>query len=778
MPRRVSGTVVYLDDELREAAASARQGRISESFDRFMSAFYTVFETGYLPTATKILRRASQVIRDRQLSLSQLADRRNAEGLLQQGGGDLTSARISFEESRSLARRARDRAMIAIAELNLGVVALRENRPRDAERQWRAALRLALAAEDYRTASKTALNLASSYLDRGRTEEASALLASLEQPLSLGPADLRASLHGLEGHVARLRGDLPLAEKYYRRALRDAKRAGDRSAEATTRQILGAMALDREQPGRAIPWLESATDLAFGLSDVYLIDITSRTLAVALHRRNRSDEALIALRRANRRLSRITDPATKSHILIDLAALEVELGHATAARHHLDQALPYVVKTHEPEWLERALRGILHVSLLKNSSDAIATAGDLALQFGVATSTDLAVELSTIAAEHLLDFDYQAALRLFDSAQTTVLERNGLAKGAWRAALTASILASANRPEDALLWFGLAASLARRASDRRTLYHVHNDRALVYARTGQQARARRDMLRAIDIASRLDDHVMLTRSLLNKAELDRQGGRQREALTDVMRVLEIVAERRDLALIADAECAHGLILIGLDRWEEARGAFESALAAAKESGNRPSELAADAGLADVAFNRGDYATAAQLFERASAHDEPNGLSAVQVVETLSGALTAHSALGGEADMQRVGQELVSFAERHQLESSAAQGFQRAARSSLERGSVDSAAGLYAAAIGLAGTAASRTEGTEALVNATLDATVALFLDTAHVCGEASFEEVRSAVVAALNRMSRGLGKTLNPVLGIAEDAARSALAST
>jgi tetratricopeptide (TPR) repeat protein len=137
----------------------------------------------------------------------------------------------------------------------------------------------------------------------GRWEERADLAGRmLELAASIGAVPRVAAAHYHGGMAAENLGDPAMAIRHYENALANARATGNRRIEAAALARLGAVHVARQQPARALQWLDQAVALYGALDDpIGLSMAVADTAACALQ----LGQPAVALHKVNAALERL-----------------------------------------------------------------------------------------------------------------------------------------------------------------------------------------------------------------------------------------------------------------------------------------------------------------------------------------------------------------------------------------------------------------------------------------------------------------------------------------
>lgn len=258
-------------------------------------------------------------------------------------------------------------------------------------------------------------------------------------------------------------------------------------------------------------------------------------------------------------------------------------------------------------------------------------------------------------------------------------------------------LAQAGGAAVALPFYTRAIETYGSVDDPAGLFAVRNDRAIALTNLGRFDEARRDYGACLALASDLRDCSLQFQATMNLGEMERRA-RNVDLGTSLLRqALAIARDLNDERAEAEALGNLGIALTNAERWDEAKATFRSARDLARRLRAKRAEAVAIGGLAVVALVAGRHAEAARLYRRAITLEVATGDRAHQV-EDQAGLVETLAALGDLDAVQVEGQRLVHAAQEIGAERVAANALVRVAHRLFDRGLVDDAAGIFAAAI--------------------------------------------------------------------------------
>jgi tetratricopeptide (TPR) repeat protein len=687
--------------EARDAVAA---GQVVAAFEALNDLAVEAQETGLPDVALELVEELQAIVPGSALTEEQRAWLLNTEGLARMGLGEYERATRLFDRMRAAGERLGDDLLLSTALHNLGILAVFRREPKQAIDLYRRSLALKRKVGDYYGLAQVFLNLAAPMIDSGKGEDAEQMLHDLERLIrSIHDPDLLVSLHGNLGQIAAKHGHFEIAQRRFHRALELARgSAANPRKELIALQNLGSLELGQGRPARALRWYRKALEIAEQLHAPSELELTHRSLGLALHALNRHKEAAAEFEQAAAVIDHRGGSFLWAENTANVGALRITLEEIDVAIPTLNQALDVFRIIGDTQWQAR---------VLENLAVAKQTKGDSA---GAFVSIDDAAGLLAEAPEecaNLLRHGAELAIATGQTARATDYLKRELEAAevepsrqrAWRAATAGALLRQGGAPAEAVTFYDRAVRIYERLGEQELLYSCVNDRALAYSDQELYQEARRDLSRCLRLARRRDDRTMEQQALGNLGETDRREGRIRNSLQRLEKALELAHALRD----ADAEAWTlgnlGLALLDSDRWDEAQGVFLQMLTLGRSLRKRQHEATAVAGLARIALHQGRKAEAARLYRRAV------GLQTEQdrrhLVGNLAGLVEALAALGREQELEREVQRLIDLGQANGYEEVAINGLVRAAWRLLQRREREDAAYYYATAIVIAGVSA-------------------------------------------------------------------------
>lgn len=279
-----------------------------------------------------------------------------------------------FEKAISLARQVGDQTAEARHQANLGVAYSQIGNYKQAARSLRRAQKLALQIGDQELICDTLVQLA--YLDSQREEYADAMV-NLEQALEIS-GDLqdpkrRMRIHGLQGEIQMLLGEIEAADQNYQAALKLAQEQNDLAEEGA--YVIGAVQslCAHQEYRRAIPWIQRALAWA-GASDLERVPGLWAQLGEIHEQSGDLEEARAAYRRCLDLANTDEWLALQTKVYGKLSTVESELGNSMESLTCAKKAISLAEASGKPELYSEAAVHLMFAYLeaddLENARDA------------------------------------------------------------------------------------------------------------------------------------------------------------------------------------------------------------------------------------------------------------------------------------------------------------------------------------------------------------------------------------------------------------------------
>lgn len=529
--------------------------------------------------------------------------------------GSPVAAQGWLEEAAGIGSRLGDRTLVASSMMNLGICAWRGG-DLNAAIQY---LDLSIANRSRRDRFGRAqglVNLVGAYLELGDVSNARTVLRKLDRmTLNRSGPSLYSSILGVRGLVAANMGDLATAEDAFRESARAAL-----SAEAWGHLLpallnVGAVKLDRGQPGLALRWLRRAERLGRFLLAYEMVESAQRTQGTALHRTHRSAEARRLLESGRQEALERSDQLSWARLSGDLGALEVATGRHGRAVAPLEEAVKVLVGSRE---VEPAL-----VTTRTLASALIAT-GRFEEAEARVTQVAETLRLPRARDRRLKESLADLILAAFRPERAAVIY-SGVARRIGRAEHSASVelwriglkLLDANDPVASSRVLSRALGALNDSDTAVSPYQILNDRALAYLASRRNVAAERDLRDALALATEQEDRPMQALILSNLSESRRRLNHFEDAVELATRSISISRETGDLSELARASSMRGLAHASAENWEAARGDHLLALRVARQSGDLSTEAVALGGLAQTSFAIRRYKRARSLYQQSA-----------------------------------------------------------------------------------------------------------------------------------------------------------------
>ena len=343
------------------------------------------------------------------------------------------------------------------------------------------------------------------------------------------------------GAVWQLTGRWVEAESAYRRAMRAAERAGDRTVLAASQRELGDLFMYTHSYEEAARWLTGAVNEFERLGDRQGLSRALDRLAYTLIHQSAYDQALAV---AGRQLAIARQAG-------DLAGVSVALNHMGLVRWNTGEpglALELLEEALDAATVAGDRRGLIHAA--NNLASVHFARGDhvhavacwlraLATAEEIGYRQTAAVVIGNLGEVYLLQGDHPRATSCFAHAFGVAAELGDWTSMANRMASLAAAAASEGREHDARRLFARATALARMLDASFYLCYCLHHHARLHARRGRLRRAERLNQEALQIASRGNNRDIQLRACLLAWRLEVALGRTHpRAAVRQLRVLE------------------------------------------------------------------------------------------------------------------------------------------------------------------------------------------------------------------------------------------------
>jgi tetratricopeptide (TPR) repeat protein len=674
--------------------------------------------------------------------------------------GDNAGAEKYLRRGLETAKRVRDPAIHIALLMNLGVRRHDAGDVLEADRFYKRALRKSLDAKQYEISTKLLLNRASIATHRKERARAEALLATVAQVLSAVPdPGLLASWHFAKGELAVVNGDLQAAQNEFRIGIRYSRRGGRSLLQAVLMQSLGAALIETNQLRQGADWLRKADHLAAKIGSARTRIVALRSLAVALDRLKRRRETRGVLQKA-RALSEATGNDRQwAETTMDLAALSSAMGRLKEAIRLLLECWPRVSRMDDTALAVRTARSLVRLAGLMGDQAAVRTAVQLSesIRLDALARADVmsdGAQWWLVAGGNpriAVQWINTALSRLAHKTQSLTLGREAAEAGA--------LFREFDVLEASVRFFKKARRAYEVAGATDLALNVRNDFALVLARRGLLSEAREELVNSLKEAQRTRNRAAMLLVTPNLAEVMRRLGKPGEAVRLLRR-----AERTRLTLGNEPRQAWVKNLLGLaesdlGQLDEASASFKEALTAARRTKDTSAQADAWGGLAGINYRRKEYSIATHLYQRAAKiRGRTDREGTVHLVEDLGGALESASRSGRATTTERIANELIKVGQAQHLESQAGWSLANAGRSWLERGNTTIGVDLFAASIGILGTATDPTGQT------TVRGVITVVAHIEQVMGQSKSDAVYTALSKSFERLHKGLGRAVEPTI--------------
>lgn len=254
--------------------------------------------------------------------------------------GELDEALGVFRDALALHQRLGNVGQEAVVYNNLGMIHGRRGEPERAVEVFQTAYQVAERMGLDRGLAMTLNNLAIASKDlgdfrlsRSYYEKALGMVRGAKNP------NLEAVLFTNLGNLHRKMGDYTEALAAYEAGLVLARAAGTRESEARVLNTIGSLLYQLGDYQKALEHHEQSLAMRRTIVDVTAEAASLNGAGLALHRLGESDRAITQLTEALAIRRRTSDRLGEAQTLRDLALVERDRAHLTAARGHLEAAL-------------------------------------------------------------------------------------------------------------------------------------------------------------------------------------------------------------------------------------------------------------------------------------------------------------------------------------------------------------------------------------------------------------------------------------------------------
>ena len=196
------------------------------------------------------------------------ADALLSRGIEYYANGDLGSGLSSFDRALETSALVDYRKGEAVAENNIAVVRLRQQKYKEALEHLRRSLEIYRGLNNPGAAGPTELNMGLAYLDLGNLDKAEYYLKmALETARRSGAEKLEAEALNNLGLMMKVRGRRDQALEYYRLSLNISQTAGYRDTTASTLFNLGTLYLQTKDTAAALSHYTQALEIDKGLEN-------------------------------------------------------------------------------------------------------------------------------------------------------------------------------------------------------------------------------------------------------------------------------------------------------------------------------------------------------------------------------------------------------------------------------------------------------------------------------------------------------------------------------
>jgi tetratricopeptide (TPR) repeat protein len=609
----------------------------------------------------------------------------------------------------------------AVAVQNLAIEAFHARDLARARELTRDALRRHVDCKNWFGVLQTLVNAGVVAATQGRLLDARRLSGLAERVLRGSDCQLpeqELSLLALEAMIAVRHGRHSVALELYRRGWSRSLRLGHLETSCDFAQNIGSSNADLGRLPLAVRWYRRALGIAVQGANARREEELERCLGLVRYRQGQHVAAVDHFERARALAAKIGDQWRTATLTADIGALLVA-ARKPSADDELRRALRLLTDLQDKSWLFRVQcnRGIL-ARRDSRRTEAESIFRDALQYAGSAAERRLARE--NIASVYL-DPPVDAASAT-QSLVAAAHEEDGVGVGgrSWLLGQYGAYLRGAGCVAEAMALYDEGISVALSVEDRRVLADLRNDRGVALGEQGLHGDALEAFREDAEWARAEQERALELRALHNMGETQRRIGDLSGSTESLGRALRLALELRDreswraaLALLAMTQLAGGLL-------EESEDTARRARRAASRVGDRVTEASAIGTLAGIAYARGQYAIAAVNYTAAARLDQG---SPIHHCEDLMGLLESHAAAGRRRPMLRAAQKVINYAQEHALQRIAWGSLLRAADWEIRGGRARSCTDLVVAALVLAHQSA-RPEVSRALAASSAEETAA------------------------------------------------------
>ena len=385
-----------------------------------------------------------------------------------------------------------------------------------------------------------------------------------------------ALLHRL-GLLALRKGDGPEARRVFNEALALSRRQGDEQGAATFLHQLGRTHRRLGDLPSALAALSESLELWRKLGSPHGEASVSVNLGLLFHQSGELEKALDSYRRALVVSQQEEDRSLETVVLNNIGGIYDSLGRPVEALDYYQQALPLARSLDQPA---------IEAQILNNLGANYVRLGQL--HEALESYTDALSLLRNLGEEH---------------QQPPVLTN------------ISNLLLELGAPETAREFLLTALDLLRNQSDRRTKAAILNNLGRAARQLGDFPEARARLDQALALQQEIGDRQGEAMTLLGQAGLEGADSQTGKALALLLKALELFRSLDDRAGEALTHRILGEVQATLADFPSARRSFHESLRNAEAIGNISEQAKALQGIAQIAREQGELASARGALER-------------------------------------------------------------------------------------------------------------------------------------------------------------------
>lgn len=633
---------VDLDDEGSARAAdivagaetAASVGHYTHAYEQMSVLIDAAEHLGRNSLGLDLIGTLKELVPSEHISLERRAWLLSTEARLLYNMGRVREAIDICLQMLDIGRQLQDLSITSTAQQQLGNYYLNNDDNEEARRFYVLAAQEKNQILDYRGLTEIMLNLAVLDQHVGNLQAADEALDLVERILEVAAQPephMRATLYNTRALLAIKRGDLPLAEKHFRRVLRYAPRANDINMTIRSYVNVARVRAEQDDLTGALKWLQRAVERVDGTDVVGARLDLYQNLAALLYRIGRQEEALVHLRTAQTLADTTDDRLRWARLTADLSAITLDSGSVNEAGAQLTSLLSIFREHHDMAWQLRTLRMLFAAHVMAGDMTA---AEDYLNQAAMLLPTDASQELPRL-------FAYAAQTCLRNHAPSeyavtyfhrglTALSLGGAHEGmgtdpsriAWYCVQAGAALRDLGDDRiNAIPFFEQGVATYDSIGDLHMAFHARNDLANELTRLSRFEEAKSYYDSCLALAGTLNDRVMELQTSMNLGELLRRSGDVQGALGLYDRGEELARALGDIRAEGEVLANRATLFEDLKDLDLAKVNFAAAKDLARTLQDSPEGRALEgrslAGLGNIEFLEKHYRRAARLYTQAS-----------------------------------------------------------------------------------------------------------------------------------------------------------------